>query len=192
MRRAVPDLGGCVPGHSKLPLDYRTLVSFQKMALPLNYRRQNWLAFRDGLGFVCWHLQFIFLLVREMKQMRQQNHRQGNGINNVSVELLCAWLTLTFNAFFAASAPDRLSKVTNPTGWKTKARRIKTKTYTLQNQTVEKLLENCQGRTFPNSQNWLLGISQWCVKWEKSILAFLDIDGKLLTCFDVNLISDPS
>lgn len=27
---------------------------------------------------------------------------------------------LTFSAFFAASAPDRLSKVTNPTGWKTK------------------------------------------------------------------------
>lgn len=25
---------------------------------------------------------------------------------------------LTFSAFFAASAPDRLSKVTNPTGWK--------------------------------------------------------------------------
>ena len=39
---------------------------------------------------------------------------------------LCALLTLTFNAFFAASAPDRLSKVTNPTGWKTKDRRIKT------------------------------------------------------------------
>lgn len=27
---------------------------------------------------------------------------------------------LTFSAFFAASAPDRLSKVTNPTGWKVK------------------------------------------------------------------------
>lgn len=25
---------------------------------------------------------------------------------------------LTFKAFFAASAPDRLSNVTNPTGWK--------------------------------------------------------------------------
>lgn len=29
---------------------------------------------------------------------------------------------LTFNAFFAASAPERLSKVTNPTGWKTRGR----------------------------------------------------------------------
>lgn len=27
---------------------------------------------------------------------------------------------LTFSAFLAASAPDRLSKVTNPTGWKVK------------------------------------------------------------------------
>lgn len=27
---------------------------------------------------------------------------------------------LTFSEFFAASAPDRLSKVTNPTGWKVK------------------------------------------------------------------------
>ena len=27
---------------------------------------------------------------------------------------------LTFRAFFAASAPERLSKVTNPTGWKAK------------------------------------------------------------------------
>lgn len=29
---------------------------------------------------------------------------------------------LTFKAFFAASAPERLSKVTNPTGWKTRGR----------------------------------------------------------------------
>lgn len=31
---------------------------------------------------------------------------------------------LTFSAFFAASAPDRLSKVTNPTGWKVKKRQF--------------------------------------------------------------------
>lgn len=30
---------------------------------------------------------------------------------------------LTFSAFFAASAPDRLSKVTNPTGWKAKRKK---------------------------------------------------------------------
>lgn len=32
---------------------------------------------------------------------------------------------LTFSAFFAASAPDRLSKVTNPTGWKVKKKKKK-------------------------------------------------------------------
>lgn len=31
---------------------------------------------------------------------------------------------LTFNAFFAASAPERLSKVTKPTGWKRKKEQI--------------------------------------------------------------------
>ena len=30
---------------------------------------------------------------------------------------------LTFRAFFAASAPERLSKVTNPTGWKAKGKK---------------------------------------------------------------------
>lgn len=30
---------------------------------------------------------------------------------------------LTFSAFFAASAPDRLSKVTNPTGCKVKQKK---------------------------------------------------------------------
>lgn len=38
---------------------------------------------------------------------------------------------LAFRAFFAASAPDRLSKVTNPTGWKTKILRVSSTHFTL-------------------------------------------------------------
>lgn len=40
----------------------------------------------------------------------------SEGIKNVQENKVL----LTFSAFLAASAPDRLSKVTNPTGWKVK------------------------------------------------------------------------
>lgn len=59
------------------------------------------------------------------------------------------------------------------------------------------ILEHCQGRTrFPivRAEAYLAvihpSISQRCVKRER-VQAILDIDRKL-TCFDVNLISDPS
>lgn len=45
--------------------------------------------------------------IGKFKERRDKNVKENKGL-------------LTFSAFLAASAPDRLSKVTNPTGWKVK------------------------------------------------------------------------
>lgn len=116
---------------------------------------------------------------------------------------------LTFSAFFAASAPDRLSKVTNPTGCKVKKKEGQSFNFRgISSHFHFNDIENihAEGETTVSVQlaiemqfilfknNWWQSVRQpaACLVFEYSITAAACTDGRRLTCFDVNLISDPS
>lgn len=86
------------------------------MSLPLNYRKTKWVGFEKSFG----ERIALYSQSFEVKKKRlEEIQRHSKKVNTKALENEQKPVVLTFNAFLAASAPERLSKVTNPTGWKT-------------------------------------------------------------------------
>lgn len=86
-------------------------------------------------------------------------------------------MTLTFKAFLAASASDRLSKLTNPTGWGDK-------------ETEQKKRAKKNNKTWLKAENWVC-ISVWVTKTRCSFFIYLYIYISFLIILNSLLLSCP-